>query len=174
MTAAIGGVLAAIATPFDRATGAVAEDALRTNVAALLADGLAGVVVAGSTGEAPLLDPEEVRRLVAVARDAVPRGRWLLAGTGAEATRQAVALSRRVLPRRGGRQPRPRAGLQHPQVHPGRHPAGGAHRAGGASQHRGRQGLLRRHRQLRRLSGRGARLAAGETHPAGHNHTSPP
>lgn len=94
MTAVIGGVLAAIATPFDRVTGVVAEDALRTNVAALLADGLAGVVVAGSTGEAPLLDPEEVRRLVAVARDAVPRGRWLLAGTGAEATRQAVALSR--------------------------------------------------------------------------------
>lgn len=94
MTARVAGVLAAVSTPFDRVTGAVAEDALRTNIAALLADGLAGVVVAGSTGEAPLLDPDEVRRLVAVARDAVPRGRWLLAGTGAEATRQAVALSR--------------------------------------------------------------------------------
>jgi dihydrodipicolinate synthase/N-acetylneuraminate lyase len=94
MTAAITGVLAAIATPFDRRTGAVAEDRLRANVAALLADGLSGVVVAGSTGEAPLLDADEVRRLVGVARDAVPSGRRLLAGTGAEATRQAVALSR--------------------------------------------------------------------------------
>jgi dihydrodipicolinate synthase/N-acetylneuraminate lyase len=94
MTATITGVLAAIATPFDRRTGAVAEDRLRANVAALLADGLSGVVVAGSTGEAPLLDADEVRRLVGVARDAVPSGRRLLAGTGAEATRQAVALSR--------------------------------------------------------------------------------
>jgi dihydrodipicolinate synthase/N-acetylneuraminate lyase len=94
MTAAITGVLAAIATPFDRRTGAVAEDRLRANVATLLADGLSGVVVAGSTGEAPLLDADEVRRLVGVARDAVPSGRRLLAGTGAEATRQAVALSR--------------------------------------------------------------------------------
>lgn len=94
MTATVTGVLAAIATPFDRRTGAVAEDRLRANVAALLADGLSGVVVAGSTGEAPLLDADEVRRLVGVARDAVPSGRRLLAGTGAEATRQAVALSR--------------------------------------------------------------------------------
>jgi dihydrodipicolinate synthase/N-acetylneuraminate lyase len=94
MTATVTGVLAAIATPFDRRTGAVAEDRLRSNVAALLADGLSGVVVAGSTGEAPLLDADEVRRLVGVARDAVPSGRRLLAGTGAEATRQAVALSR--------------------------------------------------------------------------------
>lgn len=93
MTLTVSGVLAPITTPFDAGTGALAEDALRRNVAALLADGLNGIVVAGSTGEAPLLDADEVRRLVAVAREAVPRGRWLLAGTGAEATRQAVALS---------------------------------------------------------------------------------
>lgn len=94
MTAAITGILAPVTTPFDRHTGLLAEDALRGNVAALLADGLSGIVVSGSTGEAPLLDADEVRRLVAVAREAVPRGRWLVTGTGAEATRQAVALSR--------------------------------------------------------------------------------
>jgi 4-hydroxy-2-oxoglutarate aldolase len=94
MTAAVTGILAPVTTPFDRQTGLLAEDALRSNAAALLADGLSGIVVAGSTGEAPLLDADEVRRLVAGARDAVPRGRWLVAGTGAEATRQAVALSR--------------------------------------------------------------------------------
>jgi 4-hydroxy-2-oxoglutarate aldolase len=94
VTASIAGVLAPVATPFEPGSGAVAEDALRRNVAALLAEGLSGIVVAGSTGEAPLLDPDEVRRLVAVAREGVPPGRWLVAGTGAEATRQAVALSR--------------------------------------------------------------------------------
>jgi dihydrodipicolinate synthase/N-acetylneuraminate lyase len=93
VTAAVDGILAPVTTPFD-AAGAFAADALRRNVTALLAAGLAGIVVAGSTGEAPLLDPDEVRRLVAAGRAAVPRERHLLAGAGAEATRQAVALAR--------------------------------------------------------------------------------
>jgi 4-hydroxy-2-oxoglutarate aldolase len=87
------GLLAPVTTPFDRATGAVAPEPLRRNLAALFADGLEGVVVAGSTGEAPLLDRDEQRALVAAARPAVPRDKWLVAGTGAEATGQAVALT---------------------------------------------------------------------------------
>jgi len=90
----VEGVLAPLTTPFEPDGGALAAEALRRNVAALLAEGLSGVVVAGSTGEAPLLEPDEVRRLVAVARVTVPADRWLVAGTGAEATRQATALSR--------------------------------------------------------------------------------
>lgn len=96
MTRPVRGVLAPVTTPFNAASGALDEDALRRNVTAVLAEGLAGVVVAGSTGEAPLLDPDEVRRLVAAARAVVPAERWLIAGTGAEATRQAIALSRAV------------------------------------------------------------------------------
>src|SRR5207302_174659 len=53
-----------------------------------------GVVVAGSTGESALLDPDEQRRMIAWVRDILPDQRWLVAGTGAESTRQAVALSR--------------------------------------------------------------------------------
>jgi len=89
-----GGVFAPITTPFDSASGDLVPGALRQNITRLLADGLDGIVVAGSTGEAPLLDADEQRRLVAVARDAVPRDRWLFAGTGAESTREAVAHSR--------------------------------------------------------------------------------
>jgi len=89
-----GGVLAPITTPFDPATGDVRPGALRQNITLLLEAGLDGIVVAGSTGEAPLLDADEQRRLVACARDAVPRDRWLFAGTGAESTREAVARSR--------------------------------------------------------------------------------
>ena len=88
-----GGVFAPITTPFDPATGDVRPGALRQNITRLLAAGLDGIVVAGSTGEAPLLDAEEQRRLVACARDAVPRDRLLFAGTGAESTRDAVARS---------------------------------------------------------------------------------
>ena len=90
----IAGVLAPITTPFDRTTGEVAPVRLRDNAARLVQDGLDGVVVAGSTGESALLDPDEQRRMVACVRDVLPDHRWLLAGTGAESTRQAVALTR--------------------------------------------------------------------------------
>jgi len=88
------GVLAPITTPFDPASGDVTAVQLRRNVASLMAAGLDGLVVAGSTGEAAALDPEEHSLLIDVARDALPDGRWLLAGTGAESTRQAVTLTR--------------------------------------------------------------------------------
>jgi 4-hydroxy-2-oxoglutarate aldolase len=50
--------------------------------------------VSGSTGESPLLDPDEQRQLVGLAREALRDGKWLIAGTGAESTRQTIALSR--------------------------------------------------------------------------------
>ena len=90
----LAGVLAPITTPFDAATGDVAPVHLRNNVSRLVAAGLDGVVVAGSTGESALLDPDEQRRMIAWVRDVVPDNHWLIAGTGAESTRQAVALSR--------------------------------------------------------------------------------
>ena len=94
MTAvALAGVFAPITTPFD-ARGNVAPSEHADNVARLSAAGLDGFLVAGSTGEAPLLDLDEYRVLVAATRRALPVGKTLLVGTGAEATRQAVALSR--------------------------------------------------------------------------------
>jgi 4-hydroxy-2-oxoglutarate aldolase len=90
----LAGVLAPIPTPFDSTTGEVAPVHLRQNVSRLLAAGLDGVVVAGSTGEAALLDPEEQRRMVGWVREVLPDKAWLLVGTGAESTRQAVALTR--------------------------------------------------------------------------------
>lgn len=87
------GVFAPVTSPFDSA-GDVDPPALRANVARGLADGLAGVLVAGSTGEAPLLERDEQRRLVAAAREVIPSDRWLFVGTGAESTRAAAALSR--------------------------------------------------------------------------------
>ena len=93
-TADLGGILAPITTPFDAASGDVSPQHLKDNIARLLADGLDGIVVAGSTGEAPLLDPDEQRRAVGWARAVIPEGKWLVAGTGAESTRQAIALTR--------------------------------------------------------------------------------
>lgn len=92
--ARIAGVLAPITTPFDPASGDLVPDRLRANAARLFAEGLDGLVVNGSTGEAPLLDPDEQRRVVGCVREVVPDGRWLIAGTGGESTRQTVALTR--------------------------------------------------------------------------------
>jgi 4-hydroxy-2-oxoglutarate aldolase len=87
-------VLAPIATPFQARSGDLDLEHTASNAQRLLADGLDGLVAAGSTGEAPLLDADEQRRLVAALRAVVPRDRWLFAGTGAESTRAAIVLTR--------------------------------------------------------------------------------
>lgn len=89
----LDGILAPLVTPFDRA-GEVDGDAFVANVRAHLAAGLHGVVVAGSTGEAALLDEDERARLVELARGAVPAEGTLLVGTGAESTRAVITRSR--------------------------------------------------------------------------------
>lgn len=55
---------------------------------------LGGLVVGGSTGEAPLLDEIELLRLVEWACSLPLGDRLLIAGTGAESTRQTVRLCR--------------------------------------------------------------------------------
>lgn len=55
-----------------------------------------GFVVAGSTGEAPLLDEIEILRLVEWAREVTPRAVPVVAGTGLESTRGTVRLCREV------------------------------------------------------------------------------
>lgn len=88
------GLLVPLTTPFDAATGDVAPVHLRDNARALLHAGVAGVVAAGSTGEAPLLSETEFRSLVGWLRDVVPDDRWLAAGTGQESTRATVTACR--------------------------------------------------------------------------------
>jgi 4-hydroxy-2-oxoglutarate aldolase len=54
------------------------------------------VVVAGSTGEAALLDEGERATLVAAARATLPPDRLVIAGTGAESTRTAIRLAKQA------------------------------------------------------------------------------
>lgn len=67
--------------------------ALRANLRALLEHPLRGVVLAGSTGEAVLLDEDERTALIDAARDVVPHDRLLVVGTGAESTRATRRLT---------------------------------------------------------------------------------
>jgi 4-hydroxy-2-oxoglutarate aldolase len=88
------GIFAPVVTPFRPGSEDLDLDGFRANGRAHLADGLAGLVVAGSTGEAALLDEAERTALVAAAREVAPSDRLVIAGTGAESTRQCLTRCR--------------------------------------------------------------------------------
>jgi 4-hydroxy-2-oxoglutarate aldolase len=81
-------------TPF--ADGEVDAKAVSANVTRWIRAGLGGVVALGTNGEAALLDEDESDRVLGAAREAVPRGRLLIAGTGRESTRATIAATRRA------------------------------------------------------------------------------
>lgn len=88
------GLFVPITTPFLASGGGVDDAALTANVRRLLEQGVGGIVVCGSTGEAALLSPSEQARVVELARAVIPDDRWLVAGTGAESTRATIELTR--------------------------------------------------------------------------------
>ncbi len=92
------GVFVPIVTPFNRG-GDIDEGHLRENIQKLTGIGLSGVLVAGSTGEAPYLEERERLRLVEVARSLVTPPEILIAGTGLESTSATVRLSREAVAR---------------------------------------------------------------------------
>jgi 4-hydroxy-2-oxoglutarate aldolase len=92
-TISLRGVFPPIPTPFD-AQGEVDYGALTANLERWNAYGLAGYVVVGSNGEAAFLIEEEKRRVWETARQAIPAGKLLIAGTGCESARQTIALNR--------------------------------------------------------------------------------
>ncbi len=93
-TRTLGGLLAPAVTTFDRATGELARDPFVRNLKAHLDAGLDGILVAGSSGEAALLDSAERRTITEWAREVIAPHQWLLVGTGSESTRQTIARCR--------------------------------------------------------------------------------
>lgn len=87
------GVLTPIVTPFD-AAGGLDLDAVPALVEFQLANGVAGLVVAGTTGEGYALDLAERDALTARVRDVVDGRVPVLAGIGGMSTREAVAQAR--------------------------------------------------------------------------------
>jgi len=88
------GVIAPVVTTFEHRNEAVDLDAFATNLRAYAAAGLSGIVVCGSTGEAALLNEEERRSLIEQTRREVPSDMLVIAGTGAESTRQCIQRCR--------------------------------------------------------------------------------
>lgn len=98
MKLSLRGVFGPVITTFD-ARGELDLDAFGANATAHLAAGLHGLVVAGSTGEAALLEEGERQRLVEMARSVTPAGKWLIVGTGAESTKACVRRCREAAER---------------------------------------------------------------------------
>lgn len=86
------GTYTAIVTPFRR--GAVAYDELRKLVNFQIRGGISGLVPVGTTGESPTVSHEEhldiIRCTIEATRGRVP----VIAGTGSNSTREAVAMTR--------------------------------------------------------------------------------
>lgn len=85
------GIFAPVISTFHAGSEDLDLAGFAANVRSHLAEGLGGVVVAGSTGEAALLSEAERGALVAAAREHTPAGKLVIAGCGAESTRQTVA-----------------------------------------------------------------------------------
>lgn len=91
----IAGSLCAIATPFD-AGGALDLPAFGRLIDYQLEGGTQGIVVAGSTGEAHMLDERDYERLLAFAVEHVARRMPVIAGSGEAATSKTIALTQRA------------------------------------------------------------------------------
>jgi 4-hydroxy-2-oxoglutarate aldolase len=87
------GIIAAIPTPF-HPDETLNLEALESNVKRWNETGLSGYTVLGTTGEFVSLTLDEKKRVLERAREATPRDKIFLAGTGAESTFETIALTR--------------------------------------------------------------------------------
>ena len=90
------GVFIPAVTPFLPETGEVDLASLRHNLRRWAEHPVQGIVLAGTTGEAVLLDEAERITLVRAAAEVLPREILLTVGTGLESTRATIRLSRAV------------------------------------------------------------------------------
>src|SRR4051812_38498330 len=100
MTKKLEGVFAPVVSTFYADGGELDVASFAANVRAHLNAGLHGIVVAGSTGEAALLDFDERAALVDATRELTPRDKWVIVGTGAESTRTCLKQTKEAA-RRG-------------------------------------------------------------------------
>lgn len=95
MSGRFGQLLTAMITPFDD-TGGVDFEGAQSLAKTLVADGNDGLVICGTTGEAPTLSTEEKVALWKAVKEAVGPSVPIIAGTGSYCTRSTVALSQKA------------------------------------------------------------------------------
>jgi 4-hydroxy-2-oxoglutarate aldolase len=87
------GIFAPVATTFS-SDGELDLGGFRANLERYATSALDGIVVLGSNGEYPLLDRSEKLRLIETAVHTIGGRRVVMAGTGAESTRETTRLTR--------------------------------------------------------------------------------
>jgi 4-hydroxy-tetrahydrodipicolinate synthase len=95
MSVNFGAVLTAMVTPFDDA-GRVDEEAAVRLMHHIVDHGSDGLVVCGTTGEAPTLDDEEHLGMIGLAVQEMGDRCTIVAGVGSNDTRHAVELTERA------------------------------------------------------------------------------
>jgi 4-hydroxy-tetrahydrodipicolinate synthase len=90
------GVYTALVTPFDRSEQ-VDFGKLRALVDSQAAAGIDGIVPVGTTGESPTLDVREHERVIETCVEQAAGRMQVIAGTGANSTREAIELTRHAL-----------------------------------------------------------------------------
>src|SRR2546421_4316982 len=88
------GVFVPVTTPFRGDD--VAVEGLQANLRKWNATALAGYVVLGSTGEFPMLSEAERDQVLVAAREAIPRDKAFIAGTGANSTLHSIRQTKRA------------------------------------------------------------------------------
>src|SRR5262249_25270181 len=92
------GVICPVVTPFNR-RGDLDVKCFKENLSRLSGVGMSGLLIAGSTGEAPYLSMDERLKMIDIARDVVKEPEILMVGTGLESTAATVKLSREAVAR---------------------------------------------------------------------------
>jgi len=92
----LSGVFIPAVTPFLPHSGDIDLPSLRENLRRWSEASVQGIVLAGTTGEAVLVDEAERIELVRVGKEALPSSILLTVGTGLESTRATIRLTRAV------------------------------------------------------------------------------
>src|SRR5262245_30390332 len=88
------GVFVPLTTPFRG--DEIAPERLQKNIEQWNGTDLSGYVLLGSTGEFPMLSESERDRVLVAAREAIPRTKVFVAGTGANSTVHTIHQTRRA------------------------------------------------------------------------------
>jgi len=86
------GSYVALVTPFDK-NNRVDDNKIRELVEFHIANGTAGIIPCGTTGESPTLSNEEHRHVIDVTVKAVKKRIKVLAGTGSNCTDEAIEMT---------------------------------------------------------------------------------
>lgn len=89
MSRKISGVYTAVITPFN-ADGSLNEEGLKENIRFQIDNDVDGIIVLGTTGEAPTLTRAEKQRIIKIAKNETEGKIQLMVGTGSYSTQQTI------------------------------------------------------------------------------------